>query len=146
MPDLFLVPDDRFLLAKWDHLIALFRIVSRDYRRVLAGETAPDRHRNILVQTVSDLLDVEADLFRLGKDSPSTRLAAGVSGAWLAAAAWVGELRAWRFPHESMPVDEIEQSLVGRKLAEERFIAALGDLTCETAMVVDTPTVLGVSA
>ncbi len=143
MPDLFLVPDDRFLLAKWDHLIAVFRIVARDYRRVLAGETALDRHRTILIQTVSDLLDLEADLFRLGKDSPSAGLGGGVGAAWLTAAAWVGELRAWRFPHESMPVDEIEQSLLGRKLAEERFIAAVGGLGGEPAA--DTPTVLACS-
>jgi hypothetical protein len=146
MPDLFLVPDDRFLLAKWDHLIAVFRIVARDYRRVLAGEVPPDRHRTILIQTVSDLLDVEADLFRLGKDSPSAGLGSGVAAAWVAAASWVGELRAWRFPHDSMPVHEIEKSLLGRKLAEERFVAAVCDLPDEAAPAADTPTVLAFSA
>jgi hypothetical protein len=125
--DLFITPDERFLLAKWDHLTAVLRIVARDYQRVLAGHTAPDRHRTLIIQTVSDLLDLETDLFRLGKDSPADQFDGWVRGVWQAATAWVGELRAWRFPHPSMPVDDIESSLVRRKLAEERFNAAVTD-------------------
>lgn len=127
MPDLFVVPDDRFLLAKWDHLIAVFRIVARDYAQVITGVTKPDRHRTILIQTVSDLLDLEADLFRLGKDSPAVAFQGELRVLWRAAAEWVRELRSWRFPHEAMPVDDIEDSLLRRKLAEERFNTTLAD-------------------
>lgn len=141
MPDLFINPDERFLLARWDHLTAIFRIVIRDYHRVLTGEETPDRHRTIIIQTVSDLIDLEADLFRLGKDSPSDLFDSRVRVAWQAAVAWVGELRGWRFPHPNMTVEEIEESLVRRKLAEERFNAALqcdGDPDCSPTLVVQS--------
>jgi hypothetical protein len=139
MPDLFVVPDDRFLLAKWDHLIAVFRIVAREYRQVLSGLLPPDRHRTILIQTVSDLLDLETDLHRLGKRSPADGFDGWLRDAWRSAAVWVAELRVWRFPHESMPVDDIEQSLVCRKHAEERFNAVVSGGSCHA---VDDPTVL----
>ncbi len=138
MPDLFINPDERFLLAKWDHLSAVLRIVTRDYRRVLTGDTVPDRHRTIIIQTVSDLLDLDADLVRLGKDSPSAVLTGWSRAVWHAAAAWVSELRTWRFPHESMPVADIEHSLVCRKLAEEEFNAVVCDRDSEGV----APTVL----
>jgi hypothetical protein len=137
MPDLFINPDEQFLLARWDHLTAIFRIVIRDYHRVLTGEETPDRHRTIIIQTVSDLIDLEADLFRLGKDSPSDLFDSRVQ----AAVGWVGELRGWRFPHPNMTVEEIEESLVRRKLAEERFNAALqcdGDPECSPTLVVQS--------
>ena len=140
MPDLFVIPDDRFLLAKWDHLIAVFRIVAREYRQVLAGVTPPDRHRTILIQTVSDLLDLETDLYRLGKESPAVQFDGWLRDAWQTAAVWVAELRAWRFPHQAMQVIDIEQSLVCRKLAEERFNAVVADSAGSAP--VDGPTLL----
>jgi hypothetical protein len=76
---------------------------------------------------VSDLLDLEADLFRLGKDSPAVELDGRWRGLWRVAAEWVRELRSWRFPHAAMPVDDIEDSLLRRKLAEERFNTTLAD-------------------
>lgn len=140
MPDLFVVPDDRFLLAKWDHVIAVFRIVARDYRNVLAGVIPPDRHRTILIQTVSDLLDLETDLHRLGKQSPAVKFDGWLRDAWQAAAQLVVELRAWRFPHDAMPVDDIEQAMLCRKLAEERFNAVITEGV--EGVAVDGPTLL----
>ncbi len=127
MHDLFFIPDERILLAKWDHLAAVFRVVVRDYKQVLAGDTPADRHRSILIQTVSDLIDLETDLFRMGKDSPAVGQTAHTEAVWQAAVTWVQQLRAWRFPHESMSVADIEHSLVCRKLAEEEFNAVVCD-------------------
>ncbi|MCU0702528.1 MAG: hypothetical protein MUF18_00870 [Fimbriiglobus sp.] len=137
MPDLFLIPDERTLLAKWDFLSSVFRIVSRDYVRVLTGDILPDHHRTILIQVVSDLIDLEADVRRMGKDSPSEDFADDTRAVWLAAADWVRELRAWRFPHDSMAVSDIEDSLVRRKEAEERFKGILTG-----GEPVDGPTIL----
>lgn len=139
MPDMFLHPDDHYLLAKWEHLLSVFRITTRDYRRVLAGDAATDRHRTVIIQTVSDLLDVEVDLFRLGKDSPAGKLQGRSREVWQAAAAWVSQLREWRLPHDSKSVADIELALECRKLAEEGFIATVCDRPVEPA---DAPTLL----
>lgn len=121
MPHLFIQPDDRFLRSQWEHLFATFRIVVRDYRDVLQGVRGHRRHRGILVQLVSDLIDVEADLVRMGQESPADQLTGDVRGVWLAAAALAHELRLWRIPQDRMTVPQIEAALSRRKALEEWF-------------------------
>jgi len=125
MPDLYFVQDERHLMAKWDYLLAVFRIVARDYKRVIGGDIPHDGHHSILKQTVSDLLDVEADLFRVGKSTPTGKFDEWMTEAWAAAVAWVREFRTWQIPHEAMPIGDIEHTLVRRKLAENRFHAVI---------------------
>lgn len=144
MPDLYFVPDERHLLAKWDYLLAVFRIVARDYKRVLGEEIRHDRHNTILKQTVSDLLDVEADLFRVGKGSPVAEFGPWMMEAWAAAVAWVREFRT-AIPLDAMPVDDIEELLERRKRTENCFnvaVARMPDVLFPDDQPADNPTVL----
>ena len=125
MPDLFLVPDERILLAKWDFLTSVFRIVSREYRRVLDGSLPSDRHRVVLIQTVSDMLDVEADLYRLGSTDPAAEFEGWMVAGWETAAAWVRELRTWRIPPPQVSVPAIEEALERRQSLEAAFVAVV---------------------
>lgn len=125
MTDLFLLPDDRVLLAKWDYLASVFRIVAREYRRVLDGSVSADRHRTILIQTVSELIDVEADLYRLGTADPAAGFKGWMKVGWEVASAWVRELRAWRLPPASVSVADIEAALERRQRLEVAFVAAV---------------------
>lgn len=132
MSDLFLT-NERFLLAKWDYLMSLFRIVARDSRRADGWADGPtlteadqsepfDRHRTILMQTVSDLLDLEADLLRMDENSPAGELEGRWRELWETAAAWVREERVWRYPPRHQEAEEIDAVLVRRAAAEKRFI------------------------
>lgn len=125
MADLFLQIDGRFLQAKWDFAFAVFRIVARDYRAVLAGERPQERHRTILIQVASDLLDVETDLFRLGISSPAEQLSQSDFELWDAVVPLVRELRLWRIPRADLDIAVIEEALYRRKMLEERFNAVL---------------------
>ncbi len=137
MADLFILPDERALLARWDFHTSVFRIVAREYRRVLDGSVPADRHRLIVVQTVSDLLELQDDLARLGTPDPAAAFSGWVRAAWDAAVLWVCELRAWRIPPDSLPVAEIEAALERRQSLESRFTSALFDVAD-----VDAPAVL----
>lgn len=121
MSDLFVYPDDRYLRYKWDVQFSTFRIVARDYRAVLTGDRVQERHRLILIQTASDLLDTDANLTRLGEPSLTFGLAEADRRLWAAADAWVTELRSWRIPPADMSVADIEVALRRRKTLEEQF-------------------------
>lgn len=121
MTTLFVHADERHYLARWEYAAAILRIVARDYRQVLAGEIAQDRHRTILIQTGSDLLDIETDLARLGVASPADQLEPWVQAVWLTLVPLVLELRTWRLPAPDMPIELIESALIRRKALEEQF-------------------------
>lgn len=131
MPDLFLT-NEHYLKARWDYLMSVVRIVARDSCRPDRQPAPPtagddegepfDRHRTILMQTVSDLLDVEADLLRLDEESPAGKLKGRWRELWQTAAAWVREERVWRFPPRRQEAQEINPVLDRRAAAEKRFI------------------------
>jgi len=128
MSDLFLMTDDRLLLSKWDYGFSLLEIVARDYRSVLRGERYARRHRTILVQTVSDLLDVETDLTRLGATPPSARLTGPARELWQAATELVCELRQWRVPPVAVSADSVEAADRTRRVLEGRMNDVILDL------------------
>lgn len=147
MPDLFAVQDGKHLKAKWDYLFAAFHIVSRDYKRVHTGEFDPGHylHRTILKQFVSDLLDVEADLFLVGVNSPANKLDPRMREAWAAAVDWVREFRTPPVPLDVMPVPDIKDMLERRKQAEDRFnavVVRMPDVLSQGEEPADSPTVL----
>lgn len=125
MTTLFIHADERHYLARWEYTTAVLRIVARDYCQVLAGDIPQDRHRTIMIQTGSDLLDIEADLGRLGVSSPADRLEPWVQAVWQALVPLVLELRTWRLPAPDMPIELIESALIRRKALEEQFNAVL---------------------
>ena len=135
MPDFFLT-NEQFLLAKWDYLLSVFHIVARDSRR--REDLTPeldtgtddrrdpfDNHRGVLRQTVSDLIEVEAALTRMGQDSPADTLNSRWRGLWQQAVAWVREERRWRFPHARLPDDQAKADVNRRVTAERAFFAAV---------------------
>lgn len=136
MTDLFFYTDDRFILLKWDHLMSVVRIVARDSRRSDAwvkpteeADKVPfDSHRTILRQTVADLLALEADLVRMGKDSPADALAGPWRELWLKAAAWVREELVWRFPHALTPDERVKSDNDRRAGAEKQFLDVVADI------------------
>ncbi len=121
MTTLFVHADERHYLARWEYAAAILRIVARDYRQVLAGEISQDRHRTILIQTGSDLIDIETDLARLGVASPADHLEPWVRAVWKALVTLALELRTWRLPAPDMPIELIESALIRRKTLEEHF-------------------------
>lgn len=125
MTTLFVHADERHHLARWEYAAAILRIVARDYRQVLAGEMPQDRHRTILIQTGSDLIDLETDLARLGVPSPADQLEPWAQAVWQALVPWVLELRTWRLPAPAMPIELIESALIRRKALEEQFNTVL---------------------
>jgi hypothetical protein len=125
MTTLFIHADERHYLAKWEYASAVFRIVARDYRQVLTEEIAQDRHHTILLQTGSDMIDIQTDLSRLGATAPVDRWEKWAQAAWQALFPLVLEHRTWRIPAMEMPDDLIADALVRRKLLEEKFNAVL---------------------
>lgn len=135
MPDLFLT-NEQYLLAKWDYLQSVFRIVARDSQRCedrtpeLDTETGDrhdpfDSHRWVLRQLVSDLIELEADLTRMGQDSPAATLNSRWQHLWQRAVEWVREERRWRFPHACLPDGEAKADVNRRVTAERAFFAAV---------------------
>jgi hypothetical protein len=129
MSDLFLLTDDRFLLGKWDYAFSLLDIVARDYSHVLRGERFARRHRTILIQTVSDLIEIEADLVRMGATPPSARLTGQSLELWRAASEFVTDLRRWRVPQEGAHSASVEAADRSRRILEEQ----LNDVILELA-------------
>ena len=125
MATLFIHADERYYLARWEYAAAVFRIVARDYRQVLTEEIAQDHHHTILLQTGSDLIDLESDLARLGRAAPVERWEPWARAAWQALAPLVLEHRTWRIPALDLGNDQIADALVRRKQLEEQFNAAL---------------------
>lgn len=125
MTDLFLHPDARLLELRWGYLMSVFRITLRDYRRVIAKRTRIDSHETILVQTVSDLLDLEVELFRMGKSSPAEAFTGDQRTLWTEATALVKERRLWRVPHDHLPNEEVRYALEMRKADLEHFRGVL---------------------
>lgn len=145
MTTLFVHADERHYLARWEFASAILRIVARDYRQVLAGEISQDRHRTILIQTGSDLIDIETDLARLGVATPADQLEPWVQAVWQALVPLVLELRTWRLPAPEMPIEQIESALIRRKALEEQFNdvlrqgdSAAPDAVAPAAVVVTT--------
>lgn len=147
MADLSLHTDARYLHARWDFQFAVFKIVARDYRAVLDGTRNQELHRDILIQTVADLLDTEAGLTRRAQPSPAADLDPPDRELWLAAVSWVRELHRWRIPPADLPLTELGADLVLRKELEEQFNAAVrrgedepaADGVCPPAVVRVTP-------
>jgi hypothetical protein len=125
MTTLFIHTDERAVLARWEYAAAVFRIVARDYRQVLTEDIAQDRHHTILLQTGSDLIDIETDLTRVGREPPVGRWEPWAQAAWQALVPLVHEHRKWRIPAPDLGNDLIADALIRRKVLEERFNAVL---------------------
>lgn len=145
MPDLFFLPDDRYLRSRWDRTLALFRIVAREYRDVLTGVRKEDYHRAILLQAVVDLLDAEADLLRRGVPTPVSEFDPPELIVWTCAVPLVRELLRWHIPGDWVTHPEFEGALDRRKELEERFNNVLLKTTPgdPVEVMTATPTVIG---
>jgi hypothetical protein len=97
-------------------------------------------HRCVIRQTVSDLIELEADLIRMGQDSPVDKLNARWQHLWQMAVAWVREERRWRFPHPRLPDDEARADVNRRAPAERAFFDAIASAWPDRTNVPAPPT------
>lgn len=139
MPDLFFLPDDRYLRSRWDCKLALFRIVAREYRDVLRGVREQDHHRTILLQAVVDLIEADRDLLRRGVPSPVSEFDVPELLIWKCAVPLVRELLRWHIPGDWVQRPEFEDTLDLRKELEERFNTALLNATSGAPTEVTPP-------